>query len=61
VLREPSAGALAAAVRTVLADPAYRAAAGRLAAEQPPADPVRVCEAAVTGSAVSAPPTQPAE
>jgi UDP:flavonoid glycosyltransferase YjiC (YdhE family) len=61
VLREPSAGAVAAAVRAVLADPAYRAAAGRLAAGRPPADPVRVCVAAVTGPAVCAPPAQPAQ
>lgn len=46
VLRRLSPGAVAAAVRAVLADPGYRAAARRLAAEPPPADPVRVCEEA---------------
>jgi UDP:flavonoid glycosyltransferase YjiC (YdhE family) len=61
VLRERSARAVAAAVHAVLADPGYRAAALRLAAGHAGTDPVAVCTAAVTGSAVSAPPTQPAQ
>jgi UDP:flavonoid glycosyltransferase YjiC (YdhE family) len=50
VLGRLSAPALAAAVRRVLADPGYRAAACRLAGGPVPADPITVCLRAVTGT-----------
>jgi UDP:flavonoid glycosyltransferase YjiC (YdhE family) len=61
-LRTADPTRLAQSVRTVLADPAYRAAANRLASAPAPADPVATVEAVIaTGSAECAQPYEPAE
>jgi UDP:flavonoid glycosyltransferase YjiC (YdhE family) len=64
-VRRPDPAELAAAVRTVLTDPAYREAARRVAQAPLPHDPVASVQAAaamiVTGSEECAPPRQPAE
>lgn len=61
-LRTADPTRLAQSVRTVLADPGYRAAAKRLASTPAPADPVACVEAVIaTGSAECARPREPAE